>query len=167
VGIVELRTYSEQDRQLTLALESDPEVVRHLGGVVDADGAAHVHERRMAAVAGGDLFCTIIPDGASEPVGVVAIWRAEWESRPIHELGGMLVPEYHARGIMARAVTMLLPRAVHAGVRELHSFPGVTNRPSNAVLERLGFQRLEDCDLDYEGRPIRCAHWLRDLSGLA
>ena len=68
---------------------------------------------------------------------------------------------------LIRAVTMLLPRAVDAGVGELHSFPGVTNRPSNAVLERLGFQRLEDCDLDYEGRPIRCAHWLRDLSDLA
>lgn len=162
---MELRTYAEEDRQLTLALESDPEVVRHLGGVVDAEEAAQVHDRRMAAVAAGDLFCTIIPDDASEPVGIVAIWRAEWESRPIHELGGMLVPDYHARGIMVRAVTMLLPRAVDAGVRELHSFPGVTNRPSNAVLERLGFQRLEDCDLDYEGRPIRCAHWLIDLSG--
>jgi RimJ/RimL family protein N-acetyltransferase len=164
---VELRTYSERDRDLTLALESDPEVVRHLGGVVGADAAAQVHERRMAAVAGGDLFCTIVPDGESEPVGLVAIWRAEWESRPIHELGGMLVPDYHARGIMIRAATMLLPRAAGAGVRELHSFPGVENRPSNAVLEKLGFHRLDDCDLDYEGRPIRCAHWLRDLSDLA
>jgi RimJ/RimL family protein N-acetyltransferase len=164
---VELRIYAEPDRKLTLAIESDPEVVRHLGGVVDAGQAAEVHERRMASVAAGDLFYTIIPDGESEPVGLVAIWRAEWESQPIHELGGMLVPDYHARGIMIRAVTALIPLAVDARVRLLHSFPGVENRPSNAVLERLGFHRLEDCDLDYEGRPIRCAHWLRDLSALA
>jgi RimJ/RimL family protein N-acetyltransferase len=164
---VELRTYSDRDLSLTVALESDPEVVRHLGGVVDADAAAQVHEKRMAAVASGDLFCTIVPDGETEPVGLVAIWRAEWEARPIFEIGGMLVPNYHARGIMVRAVTMLLPRAVEAGVRDLHSFPGVENRPSNAVLEKLGFFRLEDCDLDYEGRPIRCAHWRRDLSDLA
>jgi len=164
---VELRLYAEQDRQLTLALEADPEVVRHLGGAVDADGAAQVHECRMTAVADGDLFYTIIPDGESEPVGIVAVWRGSWESQPIHELGGMLVPDFHARGIMVRAVEMLLPRVVNAGVRELHSFPGVENRASNAVLAKLGFRRLDDCDLDYEGRPIRCAHWLLDLSDQA
>lgn len=164
---MELRPYAEQDRQLTLALEADPEVVRHLGGVVDADDAALVHERRMTAVADGDLFYTIIPDGESEPVGIVAVWRGSWESQPIHEVGGMLLPDFHARGIMVRAFTMLLPRLASADVRELHSFPGVENRASNAVLAKLGFQRLDDCDLDYEGRPIRCAHWLRDLSAAA
>ncbi|MEV6494993.1 hypothetical protein AB0M20_41190, partial [Actinoplanes sp. NPDC051633] len=97
---MELRRYAEPDRQLTLALEADPEVVRHLGGIVDADGAAEVHERRMAAVADGDFFYTIIPDGGSEPVGIVAIWRGLWEAQPIHELGGMLLSSFHARGIM-------------------------------------------------------------------
>jgi RimJ/RimL family protein N-acetyltransferase len=164
---VELRRYAEPDRQLTLALEADPEVVRHLGGVVDADNAAQVHERRMAAVADGDHFYTIIPDGGSEPVGIVAVWRGLWESKPIHELGGMLLSSFHARGIMVRAVDLLMPRVMSAGVRELHSFPGVDNRASNAVLAKLGFRRLDDCDLDYEGRPIRCAHWLRELSGPA
>jgi hypothetical protein len=27
-----------------------------------------------------------------------------------------------------------------------------------------GFRRVEDCDLDYEGRPLRCAHWVRELT---
>jgi RimJ/RimL family protein N-acetyltransferase len=161
---VELRRYAERDRQLTLALEADPEVVRHLGGVVDAEDAMQVHERRMAAVADGDLFYTITPDGGSEPVGIVAVWRGTWESQPIHELGGMLLSTFHARGIMVQAVNLLMPRVLDAGLRELHSFPGVDNRASNAVLAKLGFRRLDDCDLDYEGRPIRCAHWLRDLS---
>jgi RimJ/RimL family protein N-acetyltransferase len=131
--------------------------------VVDADEAARVHERRIAGVADGNLIFTIVPDGASDPAGIVAIWRTEWESRPVHELGAMLLARYHGQGLVVRAVGLLLPRAVEAGVGELHSFPAVTNRPSNAVLQRLGFQRLEECDLDYEGRPIRCVHWLRDL----
>jgi RimJ/RimL family protein N-acetyltransferase len=162
---VEIRPYGEGDRQLTLALESDPDVMGHLGGTVDAADATRVHEGRMAAVANGDLFYTIVPDGGAEPAGIVAIWRSEWDSRPVHELGGMLLPRFHARGLMVRAVNMLLPIARDGGVTELHSFPGVTNRPSNAVLDKLGFRRLDDCDLDYEGRPLRCAHWVRDLTG--
>jgi RimJ/RimL family protein N-acetyltransferase len=167
VGIVELRTYSERDRQLTIALESDPDVVGHLGGVLDTDDAAQVHERRIAGVAAGDLFFTIVPDGEVEPVGVIAIWRSEFESRPVHELGAMLRPQFQARGIAGQAFELVLPRAVDAGVGVLHSFPSVTNGPSNAILRKLGFDRIEDCDLEYEGRPLRCAHWVRDLSDLA
>jgi len=161
---VDLRCYAEADRALTLALETDPEVVRHLGGPVDAENAARVHDRRMAAVTDGDLFYTIIPDEGSEPVGIVAVWRAQHASQPVHELGGMLLSGFHARGLMIRAFDLLLPRVADLGIRQLHSFPGVDNRASNAVLAKLGFRRLEDCDLDYEGRPIRCAHWVRDLS---
>jgi RimJ/RimL family protein N-acetyltransferase len=160
---MELLTYSERDRQLTLALESDPDVVGQLGGVVDADNAARVHERRLAGVADGNLIFTIVPDGASDPAGIIAIWRTEWESRPAHELGAMLLPRYQGRGLAGDAFALLLPYALDAGVGELHSFPAVTNGPSNAILRKLGFRRLEECDLDYEGRPIRCVHWLRDL----
>jgi RimJ/RimL family protein N-acetyltransferase len=161
---VEIRPYAEGDRQLTLALESDPDVMGHLGGTVDAADATRVHEGRMAAVANGDLFYTIVPDRGSEPIGLIAIWRSEWDSRPVHELGAMLLPQYQARGVAGRAFDQLLPLALERGVTELHSFPGVTNGPSNAILRKLGFRRLEDCDLDYEGRPLRCAHWVRDLT---
>jgi RimJ/RimL family protein N-acetyltransferase len=162
---MELRLYAESDRWLTLALESDPAVVGHLGGPVDPEAAARVHENRIAGVAGGDLIYAIIPDGGSEPIGVIAIWRSEWDSQPVHELGAMLRPQYQARGVAGRAFDLLLPLAMDRGVTELHSFPGVRNGPSNAILRKLGFRRLEDCDLDYEGRPLRCAHWFRDLRG--
>jgi RimJ/RimL family protein N-acetyltransferase len=161
---MELRLYSERDRALTLAMETDPGVVGRLGGTVDEEAAARVHERRLAAVAGGDLFYTIVPDGAEEPVGLIAIWRSEWAGRPAHELGAMLLPRFQAKGVAGQAFDLLLPRAVARGVTVLHSFPGVANAPSNAILRKLGFDRLEDCDLDYEGRPLRCAHWIRDLS---
>lgn len=162
---MELRLYAESDRGLTLALESDPAVVGHLGGPVDLDAAARIHEKRIAEVAAGDLIYVIVPDGGAEPIGVVAIWRSEWDSRPVHELGAMLLPHYQARGVAGRAFDLLLPLALERGVTELHSFPSVTNGPSNAILRKLGFRRLEDCDLDYEGRPLRCAHWIRDLRG--
>jgi RimJ/RimL family protein N-acetyltransferase len=164
---VEILVYAEHDRDLTLALERDPGVVGKLGGTVGAEEAARVHERRLAAVAEGDLFYTIVPDGADEPVGLIAIWRSEWAAQPVHELGAMLLPRFQARGLAGRAFDLLLPRALARGVTVLHSFPGVTNAPSNAILRKLGFDRHEDCDLDYEGRPLRCAHWIRDLRGPA
>ncbi|MGA5301882.1 GNAT family N-acetyltransferase [Nucisporomicrobium flavum] len=158
-----LRPYADEDRGLTLRLETDPQVVGHLGGTGDEEHADRVHRRRLAEVAAGDLIFTILPEGEAAPVGVIAIWRSEWESRPIHELGAMLVPGHQARGVAYEAFQQLLPRARDRGVGLLHAFPAVTNGPSNAILRKLGFTRGEDCDLDYEGRPLRCAHWVRDL----
>ena len=160
---MQLRPYTEHDRDLTVALESDPEVVGHLGGVRDEPDAVRVHENRMAAIADGDLFYTIMTDDGTDRLGIVAIWRSEWASRPIHELGGMLRPQYQARGLAGHVFELIMPRAVEAGISELHAFPAITNRPSNAFLRKLRFRWVEDCDLEYEGRPLRCAHWIRDL----
>jgi RimJ/RimL family protein N-acetyltransferase len=164
MGPVELRLYAESDRPLTLALESDPAVVGHLGGPVGPDAAARVHEHRIAAVAAGDLIYTIVPGGGSEPIGVIAIWRSDWDSRPIQEIGVMLLRRYQSRAFAARAYDRIKPIALDRGIAELHAFPAVTNKPSNLLLRRVGFRRLEDCDLDYEGRPLRCAHWVVDLA---
>ena len=161
---VEIRPYAESDRELTLATESDPAVVGHLGGPVDSDTAARVHQKRIAAVAAGELIYTIVPAGDSEPIGIIAIWRSEWDSRPIFEIGVMLLPQYQSRAFAFRAYEQLKPRAVERGVTELHAFPSVTNKPSNLILRKVGFRRLDDCDLDYEGRPLRCAHWVLDLT---
>jgi RimJ/RimL family protein N-acetyltransferase len=77
----------------------------------------------------------------------------------------MLLPQHQARGVAYQAFEQLLPLALQRSVGELHAFPSVTNGPSNAIMRKLGgFRRVEDCDLDYEGRPLRCAHWVRDLS---
>ncbi len=159
-----LRPYAEEDRALTQRLESDPRVVGHLGGAGDEQHVARVHQRRMAGVAEGDLYYVILPDEQREPVGIIAIWRSEFEGELVHELGAMLVPDFQGRGVAGNAFARLLPLARERGVRMLHAFPAVTNGPSNAILHKLGFTRTDDCDLDYEGRPLRCAHWVRDLS---
>ncbi|MEV6597176.1 GNAT family N-acetyltransferase [Actinoplanes sp. NPDC051346] len=157
-----LRPYAEEDLRLTRRLESDPRVVGHLGGVGDERHVAQVHQRRMAAVADGDLFFTILLD--EEPVGIIAVWTGEFAGEKVYELGAMLLPDHQARGVAGRAFELLLPHVLDSGVRVLHAFPAVTNGPSNAILQKLGFTRGEDCDLDYEGRPLRCAHWVRELA---
>jgi RimJ/RimL family protein N-acetyltransferase len=158
-----LRPYTEQDRALTVALESDPRVMGHLGGPVEVPDATRVHETRMAQMADGDLFYAILRDDDPQPVGLIAVWRSEWEGTPIHEIGLMLVPGHQSRGLAAEAVRELVPRAREHGVGRLHAFIAVTNEAGQIAADRAEFHRIADCDMSYHDRPIRCAHWIRDL----
>jgi RimJ/RimL family protein N-acetyltransferase len=162
-----LLRYADGDRALTVSLESDPAVMGHLGGAVGGADAERVHRQRLAGVADGDLFFTIVPDGRDDPVGIIAIWRTEWNSETVYELGAMLIPDFQARGIAVQAFDLILPYVLEKGITRLDSFPAVANRSSNAVLAKLGFTRQQECDLDYGGRPLRCVHWVRDLTGPA
>jgi hypothetical protein len=74
-----------------------------------------------------------------------------------------VLPQFHSRAFAVRAYEKLKPLALERGITELHAFPSVTNKPSNLLLRKVGYGRLADCDLDYEGRPLRCAHWVTDL----
>lgn len=160
---MEIRLYADTDRDLTVALETDPRVMGHLGGVSTADTAERVHQWRLAAPERGDIFVTIVPDGAAEPVGVVGIWRSEIDGETVHELGAMILPGHQARGVGTRTWDLVRPLVQAAGISRLDSYPGVDNVASNAILARIGFTRAGERDLDYEGRPVRCAHWTRDV----
>lgn len=155
-----LRPYGEADLDLTLALESDPVVMRHLGGAAGPERALAVHRRRLAGAAAGDWYRTIVPAGEQEPVGVVAVWRSPWEGTTIHEFGIMFRPEQQRRGLGVQAGELLFAE-IGTAVPELHAFTTVGNEGAARGCRRLGFTRVADCDLDYEGTPLRCHHWVR------
>jgi RimJ/RimL family protein N-acetyltransferase len=158
--------YGEADLALTTALETDPVVMRHLGGAAGADRAAAVHRRRLAGAAAGDWYRTIVPEGATEPVGLVAVWRTPWEGEQIFEFGVMFRPEHQRRGLGVAAGRMLVAEVRAAGtVRRLHAFSAVGNDGAARGCRRLGFGLAGDCDLDYEGEPLRCHHWVMTLTG--
>jgi RimJ/RimL family protein N-acetyltransferase len=153
-----LRPYTGADAALTEALETDPVVKLHLGGVLTAAEAARVHRHRMAGSARGDRYWTI---AGPEPAGVVGIWSTPWGDGSIDEVGWMLLPAFHGRGLGAWAAGAVVDRArADDRYSELHAFPAVANPASNAICRRLGFRRLDDVDLDYADRPLRCAHWV-------
>lgn len=156
-----IRPYGETDLDLTVALETDPRVMAHLGGVSTLEEAERVHRWRVEAPTRGDIFVAIVPD--ETPVGVLGVWHSEIDGETVHELGAMLLPGHHARGLAAQAWEETLPLVRAAGITRVDSYPGVDNAPSNAVLARIGFTRVGERDLDYEGRPIRCAHWTRPV----
>jgi len=126
----------------------------HLGGVLTAAEAAAVHRHRLTAAGRGDRFWTVL---AGEPAGVVGIWSTPWAGGAVDEVGWMLLPAYFGRGIGRWAAAAVVRQAD----REVHAFPAVANVASNAICRSLGFRRLDDVDLDYAGRPLRCGHWVR------
>lgn len=42
----------------------------------------------------------------------------------------------------------------------IHAFSGTSYAPSNALCRKFGFGLLDEVDVDYGGRTLRCNHWV-------
>jgi RimJ/RimL family protein N-acetyltransferase len=157
---MELRAYTDADLALTEALETDPEVMRELGGPIARERLPAVHRRRLA----DPWWFTIGVEPDGPPVGTIGIWETEHDGHALHETGWMVLPAYQGRGIASGALTLLLERArAEPAFRTVHAFPPVTNAPSNALCRKFGFRLLEERDFVYAGRTLRCNDWALDV----
>lgn len=161
-----LVSYADGDISLTEALECDPAVMAELGGPQPREAIADIHARRLAHVASGGWWFKIVPEGSSAGVGTIGIWESEWKGERGHEMGWLVLPAFQGRGLAGAAARLILARARAAGgYGAVHAFPGIANAASNAVCRKCGFERLEECEVDYSGRLLRCNHWRIDLAG--
>jgi RimJ/RimL family protein N-acetyltransferase len=164
---MELLDYTDADLALSVALETDAEVMAELGGPRSLEAIERVHPKRVAPLAGGGLWLKIVPDGMSEAVGTLGVWRSQWRDEDLWEVGWMLLPAFHGRGLASEALGLLIER-LRAEPRfdVVHAFPGVTNAPSNALCAKFGFELVERGEVEFDGRPLVCNHWtLRVASG--
>ena len=159
-----LRLYADEDGWLTEALETDPEVMAHLGGAMPREQIPAIHERRAKGTAEEGGFYVIIPDEESGAVGTVGIWTTQWDGETVHETGWMLLPAFQGRGIASRALAMVLDEAKAEGtVDAVHAWPSASNPGSNALCRKFGFELLGECDVAYAG-PIHANHWRLDMT---
>ncbi len=157
--------YTDADLDLVAVLESDPAVMRNLGGTVGTDDIREIHRKRLAGIAADDWYFTVIPDGATGPVGIVGIWKTPWQGGTIDELGVMMRPGPRSHGFGMRALKAIIELARDAHRCDtVHAFTAVSNVQISTLGKRLGFRVIEQCELDYEGRPLRCDHWILDLT---
>ena len=162
---VELRPYSSADLPLTVALEGDEVVKRDLGGVLDVDEAERVHHERLERMGKGELFYTVRVGEDEEPIGIVAVFKTPFAGDVVNEIGIMLRPERSGRGVGMEALRQLTERArAELGPTRLHGFTSIDNDVINAIGARLGWTNVGEVDMDYEGRPMRCHHWILDLT---
>jgi RimJ/RimL family protein N-acetyltransferase len=159
--------YADTDLGLTTALETDPTVMRRLGGPVPLDRIRDIHARRVTGRERGDWFYTIVPtdphheDG--RPVGIVGIWHTPLDGGVLRELGVMLLPGTFGRRLGPMACRMLIDLIrTHEPLPRVDAFADVRNDRSNAGLRWLGFRIIGERDMDYDGRPLRCFHWVLD-----
>lgn len=165
VSPMRLVPYSEDDFELTAALESDPAVMRDLGGPAAADQIRLIHEKRLAGVANGEWYFVIVPDGTDRTAGIIAVWPTPWDGGVIHELGLMVRPEFQRQRVGWQATQMLIERARRErAFPSIHALVAVGNVASNEGCQRLGFELAGQSDVDYEGRPLRSNHWIIDLT---
>ena len=163
---VELRPYAEGDFALTEALETDPEVMKELGGPRSPEQLAQAHRNRSAPGAGGGhWWFVIIPEPGAPGVGQIGIWQHDWEGEAIHEIGWTLLPSHQGRGVASAALALLLERVREADAFEtIHAFPGVTNGPSNGLCRKFGFELAGELESDFLDRRMRVNHWVLALS---
>jgi RimJ/RimL family protein N-acetyltransferase len=156
---VELRAYTDADLALTEALETDPAVMRELGGPIEREKLPAIHRRRL----GDPWWFKIVADAGGPAVGTIGVWETAHGEETLYETGWMVLPAHQGRGIASGALTLLIAR-VQAEPRfgAIHAFPPVTNAPSNALCRKFGFALLGHDDFVYSGRTLHCNHWALD-----
>jgi RimJ/RimL family protein N-acetyltransferase len=154
--MVHLQPYTDEDRWLTEALETDPTVMRELGGPVAREALRETHRRRVT----DPWWFKIAVEPDERAVGAIGVWETRHASEDLYETGWMVLPTDQGRGIAGAALRLLIER-VRAEPRftSIHAFPAVTNAPSNALCRKAGFTRLGTDEFVFRGRTLTCRHW--------
>lgn len=157
---MELAPYTDADFWLTEALETDPDVMRELGGPLDPERLPAIHRRRLD----DPWWLKIVVGGAA--VGTIGVWETAHGGETLHETGWMVLPAHQGRGIASAALAQLIARARAAPeFATLNAFPPVSNAPSNALCRKSGFVLLGAHDFVWAGRTLHCNHWALDVAG--
>lgn len=156
-----------EDRELTIALESDPRVMQHLGGPRSPEDLEKTHRRRAATGADGGCWYAIVvttddgPSSRPRRVGEIGMFKAERGGEQLDEVGWSLLPEYQGRGIARRALEQLIRRleAEHPPTTVVAT-PATSNEPSNALCRSFGFELVaEGIEIVFRGRTMICNDW--------
>jgi RimJ/RimL family protein N-acetyltransferase len=151
------------DEWLTAALETDPEVMRDLGGPLDPAEVPALHASRVQGiVAGNTWYFTIRLVHEGRPVGTICLWDDDnHDQRGGSEAGWMILPEYQGRGIARAALRQLIDMARADGRwGDIHAYPSVANAASNALARATGFSLVGTVDVDFRGHHLTCNDWV-------
>ncbi len=167
-----LRAWRDDDLPAFAALNADPAVMQFLPGRLDRAGSdAMVDRIRAAWVEHGFGVWAVEAPGVAPLVGCVglAVPRFQAAFTPCVEILWRLSSAHWGRGYATEAARAALAFGFGTlGLPEIVSFTVPANRPSRAVIERLGMQtRSPADDFDHpglpEGHPLR-RHVLYRLS---
>jgi RimJ/RimL family protein N-acetyltransferase len=143
---LQLRFHTAEDYDALVALQSREDVTRMLPwGPRDPAEVRESLEKKIAATTierDGDPFTLAIEvKDSGAYAGDVTIWTNSHEHRQ-GEVGYVLHPDFHGRGLVAEAARPLLELGfTHFGMRRIIGRLDARNRASARVLEKLGMRR--------------------------
>ena len=158
-----LRRWRDSDRAPFAELNSDPEVMRHFPAPLDRAGSdAMIARIKDGFEQRGYGLYAVEVKGGSPFVGYVGLApvRAPNPLAPAVEIGWRLARSAWGRGYASEAARACLALAFdRLGLEEVVSFTAVANRPSRAVMERIGLTADPARDFDHPalevGHPLR------------
>ena len=153
------------DEDLTVRLECDPVLMRHIGGPRQEADVRAAHKRRLALMEKGEAqMYKIAADDANVALGTIGIWKIGWKGPQAYEMGWFVLPKHQGQGIATAAARLLLAGArTDPAVRFVYAFPAVTNAASNAIARKIGMVNHGPFDNEGFVGVLRCNDWCIDL----
>jgi RimJ/RimL family protein N-acetyltransferase len=163
---MKLEWITKNDYSLFESIFSDQKMMAQLGGPLNPEQIKSLHERSVTSIASGKAWhFKIFDTSTTVSVGIVGIWEKQYAAANINEIGWMILPGFQGRGAATWGATQVIAKAKkEAKFEEVHAFPPTTNVPSNIICEKLGFRKVKEVNFDYQGRSLRCLHWVLDLT---
>jgi len=141
-GRMAFREMGSLDLDFVFGMLSDPRVMRHYPSALDRAGAAAWLDRQIMRYErdGHGLWIVSLGDGGAAS-GQVGLLAQEVEGIREPEIGYLLRPEFHGRGLATEAASAVRDFAfVRLGFDHVISLIRPVNAPSRRVAERLGMQ---------------------------
>lgn len=175
---MKLVAISLEDLPLYESMYYDADHMKYLGGPCPpgtAERYLNAHMRTNAA--GSGMVFKIVPEaddwketddeslrirGETQGVGSVCMWDSEYKDAPIVEVGWGVYKDFQGRGFGTKAMRMFIDMALAADGRwkNIHTFTHVDNEPSVRMCNTLGYQLLEECEIDYNDTLFKAYHYL-------
>ena len=152
-----LRAWRESDLTPFAALNADPDVMRHFPEPLDREASDALVGRIQAHFDrhGFGPWVVEIP-GITDCAGFVGLMVSAFEAHftPCIEIGWRLAKPYWGKGYATEAATAALAYAFDTlQADEVVAITVPTNRPSRAVMERIGMTRDPYGDFDHPNLP--------------
>jgi ribosomal-protein-alanine N-acetyltransferase len=158
-----LRDWRDEDIEPLAAINADPLVVRFLPGPMTLEETRAMVERKRAHRArhGFTSFAVEVP-GVAPFIGYVGLQVPAFAAHfmPAVEIGWRLAPAHWGKGYATEAARAALRFGFgDLNLDQIVSFTVPANRPSRAVMERIGMTYDPKDDFDHprlaEGHPLR------------
>ena len=160
-----LEDFSANDYELAASLLSDPRAMDELGGALPPDKIEKALKNYQDAVETeeGWVF-RIMPDASADAAGLVFLWDRPWGDGEISVVDALVLPGRRREGLAAAALGQLMEKAREEGrCKSVHAFPAAASAAALGLCAKLGFRKLERCEVPYAGKPLRCVHWRLDF----